>query len=877
MFMKTFQLTLLFAILLVSGGVNAQREYKYVYFFLDSNFQAGFDSPGQTYFDHYEKFFTPDSVQYKVPFISIEKNKPAQILFGWDHLSHPNRSEVEFTVGDTLVQFSDTLQTLEDTLTLFLPPSDTSYAIHATLDGQLIGKLNVEVYEPMSEELIIVPLVDWQLDRDSLQSYINRIYGQAFLHFEISVSERVKLEEYDKPLLNNPSPQHDRYTRQMIEIRDAYFDQFPEATRSAYYLFLVEGFVNEREQGYMVKNKGFGFIKVSEEQMYETIAQQLGFGVGAMVGAVDENTERKDGLSGNLMELSSGGTNLTRFQWESIRHNCHTISFYDDYEDVRTRGGLIAFYFWKENEKGEIVWKNNKLLSSIKRPMKRNQFSYHLNITNFFFQPLFQIAKYRINVLHFFGLMVLIVLLVVVRKRINKWLRKFSRLTRILVRSFAFLLFLVSCYEVFVVINMGYGMFMVKSGNVPEMEGMSIRGAMNTIFANHENPKLEEDKMASQLMVKRGEDWVLLRRKRILYFNCTDEGGKQILKYSHDSDTLKLSKLNHVQFVNGHYFVINYRNASGELLEQKVYNHTGTDITNKLTLPDPARRILLFVNGYRPTSSGQTLEENFDDITKNGLEYANSINLIYDFDRYDYWRPWKEIDLLFTARINPEETFYADGHFSVETSNHRSLLNFTTLSTSYPERCKNPKKHVCKTQEQRSIFGTRTTKTIEMFNLKPNVKGFNERKRNGRIAGKNLAQMLGEIPNRSQNDTLYVVAHSMGFAYAQGIIEELRGKINFGSFYIIAPENASAGKIQLDEWQEVWQYGSNFEKDRLNAPCLTDGIAPQVAVSGLSLAERVFIPEMYYRKRGFFDSHFIGYYTWIFDITKGKKGYIRQR
>jgi hypothetical protein len=26
---------------------------------------------------------------------------------------------------------------------------------------------------------------------------------------------------------------------------------------------------------------------------------------------------------------------------------------------------------------------------------------------------------------------------------------------------------------------------------------------------------------------------------------------------------------------------------------------------------------------------------------------------------------------------------------------------------------------------------------------------------------------------------------------------------------------------------------------------------------------------------GFFNSHFIGYYTWIFDIPKGKPGYVK--
>jgi DNA modification methylase len=36
------------------------------------------------------------------------------------------------------------------------------------------------------------------------------------------------------------------------------------------------------------------------------------------------------------------------------------------------------------------------------------------------------------------------------------------------------------------------------------------------------------------------------------------------------------------------------------------------------------------------------------------------------------------------------------------------------------------------------------------------------------------------------------------------------------------------------------------------------------------------IPADLYEEKGFFDSHFVGYYSWIFDIPKGQKGSITQ-
>jgi hypothetical protein len=137
--------------------------------------------------------------------------------------------------------------------------------------------------------------------------------------------------------------------------------------------------------------------------------------------------------------------------------------------------------------------------------------------------------------------------------------------------------------------------------------------------------------------------------------------------------------------------------------------------------------------------------------------------------------------------------------------------------------------------------------------------------------------MLNELPNSSKNDTLYLVVHSMGFAYAQGMIEQLRGKINFGSYYILAPENPSAGTVNLKEWKQVWQYGSNLSTVHQDAPCLQDGVAPQAAVNGLTENQRIYIPQKLYKQKGYFDSHFVGWYSWILKIPSGKKGHIRQR
>jgi hypothetical protein len=125
-----------------------------------------------------------------------------------------------------------------------------------------------------------------------------------------------------------------------------------------------------------------------------------------------------------------------------------------------------------------------------------------------------------------------------------------------------------------------------------------------------------------------------------------------------------------------------------------------------------------------------------------------------------------------------------------------------------------------------------------------------------------------------------IVCHSMGYAYALGMIEVLQGKLPFGSLYILAPENAGGGGANWNQFEEVWQYGSDETKDPDNKQ---DGVAPQVPCLGIDKKSinpnggRVYIPEG--QPKGFLQSHSVGNYKWIFDtkVKKGDPGYVNQK
>jgi len=104
---------------------------------------------------------------------------------------------------------------------------------------------------------------------------------------------------------------------------------------------------------------------------------------------------------------------------------------------------------------------------------------------------------------------------------------------------------------------------------------------------------------------------------------------------------------------------------------------------------------------------------------------------------------------------------------------------------------------------------------------------------------------------------------------------DLKG-LTLGRFYIIAPENACSGEVNVNEWKEVWQYGSD-EVELKDKPWLQDGVAPQCPIRGLTETNRAYIEDQINVSQGFLESHLIKYYGWIFKIPTKAKGYVTPR
>lgn len=347
---------------------------------------------------------------------------------------------------------------------------------------------------------------------------------------------------------------------------------------------------------------------------------------------------------------------------------------------------------------------------------------------------------------------------------------------------------------------------------------------------------------ASVLFVQSNNVWSSRIRKNVLYFTV-DENNRYRYSHSLDSLHLYLSDI-HLQS-RGQYMVLVHQkvNTDGKLLieEEEVYNYEGDRIRlEELAEKIAPKRVLVFANGYR----GPKKDRDETD------------NLVTNYDRYKYWY---KLDDSIQARLQPGATYYIDGSMGVNTSSHRSKFSF---ALSYAKA---------------KLFPN-STKSKLILNTRENPVGFQERKKQGVIAGRTYLEMHCKTPMHEQvKDTLDIVCHSMGYAYVLGFCEALNGYIHLGKFYILAPEGACVEGMDWTQFEEVWQYG---KRDGAVAIENQDVIAPQCAVKGLeqidpSMGGRIFMPTDAPKATDIVYSHDTRFFDWIIhSIGPDERGYV---
>ena len=536
--------------------------------------------------------------------------------------------------------------------------------------------------------------------------------------------------------------------------------------------------------------------------------------------------------------------------------------------------GRVSHVYFEQNQNGQIIKNTLAEPYGLKLIETSNHFHFFIDANNPLFHIYGHIGGYNITLLHLLALGLSLLLQFLSFKKINRIIAEskfFKRWSLRFLKLTLWGLLLIGNIGVLIGIDYYQTQIHFRYHQIPVFSNQNINAVQKGLHNPMWFEKQATTQLSVQLYIKTAGKWHTQRENPVLYF--TKDGQNTPLKFSHSSRYLNLreeGKLQQLFRARTQYFVIESPDSSGRI-QQEIYLPNGQKV-NLLAngKNDPPKRILLFVNGYRPVSASKDLEKVKDQILQKGLEHPDSKNLIYRSDSYTYWQNSAEIVQKFEARIEPDLILYADGHHSIQTSNHLNLLNFASKAALYPKPCTG-KKHRCYTTK---ISNQTSINTLELLATKSNIPGFLTRFKAGKIAALNLLQEMSSLGDYSNNDTLYVVSHSMGHAYFCGMASVLKKHVQFANYYALAPENANAKRFDQKKWRSVLQYGTILYGKRRQAPCQQDGVAPQVKMSGISKARQLGFPASYAGKLGYFSSHYVGYFDWIFNIQPEKPGYI---
>lgn len=246
------------------------------------------------------------------------------------------------------------------------------------------------------------------------------------------------------------------------------------------------------------------------------------------------------------------------------------------------------------------------------------------------------------------------------------------------------------------------------------------------------------------------------------------------------------------------------------------------------------KRYVVFANGYKGFKHDKETTD-------------NSVDTIPD----SYWMSY---DDTLMKRFPGAKAIYINGHHPINTTPHHT--KFKAISSYLVTR-----------------FAWLSRGPGWAMNDTPYPEGFNVRFHNGQLCG---LSFCGKFLGSGKRDTVDIVCHSMGYAYALGFLDAVDEQMVLGKILILAPESPTVMGYDWNRFEQVWQVGSNRLQPHADRVCKQDGIAPQAPLKNIELLDpskggRVFLPKK--AQRGFIRSHHLNWWHWLLEIKEGEPGY----
>lgn len=196
-----------------------------------------------------------------------------------------------------------------------------------------LAKLNVISYDKERVKVVLVPVNKNHYDGDinQLREYLNRIYGQAVVEWDVEIGEESISVEYDN--LEVGTSILSGYNSDLRKVIRAFKNSDYRRDSKTCYLFMVDK-CKDKISGYMPRAGQYGFIFTDGSHrggIERTIAHELGHGQFHLQHTFKEyNLPRSS--THNLMDYADG-YQFIKPQWDNIHDPTLVMGIFQDVEE----------------------------------------------------------------------------------------------------------------------------------------------------------------------------------------------------------------------------------------------------------------------------------------------------------------------------------------------------------------------------------------------------------------------------------------------------------------------------------------------------------------------------------------------------------------
>ena len=329
-------------------GTNGQEKYSgfRASFYPSTEQEYGFDSMKYQQYTRFYNEMRMGGKSYKLPWKALEQGKPDKVNLRINRSGdgYPYTSLKVSVLGGSELMPTTGNDTPKKTYSVLFP-TEGEELIEATYPDssktKYAGGLWTATYKKEPFKLFIVPVGDitvTELDKGGIITGLNSIYSKAVVSWSVDVIPGLTgvdlgangLDWADKEMLSS-------YNAEMNSLITTFKTWKKDADPDAYYLFIVPKFSEAGVEGFMPRNRRFGFVTY-DQLKDRTIAHELGHGAFHLTHTFPEVPQ---GSTDNLMDYANG-TALYKPQWDYIHNPEVTTGLWDGMEDGASIGGNNA-------------------------------------------------------------------------------------------------------------------------------------------------------------------------------------------------------------------------------------------------------------------------------------------------------------------------------------------------------------------------------------------------------------------------------------------------------------------------------------------------------------------------------------------------------